>query len=114
MYFFAAAGVYANFVPEITCGQASAIKPDDFPVFIGEFSLQSLYNNSLSLRQELYESQVYSFANYLSGSAFWTARFQGVNPVDGEGTQVSTFLFVCKDETIADAELRFRTTTGTS
>ncbi|KAI5452871.1 hypothetical protein NCC49_006410 [Naganishia albida] len=87
LYFFAAAGVYANFVPEITCGQASAIKPDDFPVFIGEFSLQSLYNNSLALRQELYESQVYSFATYLSGSSFWTARFKGVNPVDGEGTQ---------------------------
>jgi hypothetical protein len=94
LYFFAAAGVYANFVPEITCGQASAIKPDDFPVFIGEFSLQSLYNNSLALRQELYESQVYSFANYLSGSAFWTARFKGVNPVDGEGTQVSEFPFI--------------------
>ncbi|KAJ9119456.1 hypothetical protein QFC24_005689 [Naganishia onofrii] len=87
LYFFAAAGVYANFIPEITCGQAAATKPDGFNVFVGEFSLQSMYNNSFARRQEVYQSQVYSFAKYLSGSAFWTAKFQGVNPVDGEGTQ---------------------------
>jgi len=35
-YFFAASGVYSEFVPQITCGQASSAVLADFPVFVGE------------------------------------------------------------------------------
>jgi len=34
--FFAAAGVYSEYVPQITCGQASSGGTTDFPVFVGE------------------------------------------------------------------------------
>ncbi|KAJ9090788.1 hypothetical protein QFC21_007168 [Naganishia friedmannii] len=89
LYFFAGDGVYGNLIPGITCGQAAAIKPPGFNVFIGEFSLQSQYNNSLlvSRRQEVYDSQVVSFQKFLSGGAFWNTKFQGMMRVNGEGTQ---------------------------
>lgn len=68
----AATWVYATLVPRFTGGQAAA----NFPVFIGDLSLQTTCDNRLALRQELYHSQVYSLANYLSGSAFWTVKFE--------------------------------------
>jgi hypothetical protein len=62
--------VYGNIIPEITCGQASSAKTD-FPVFVGEWSLEAIYNNTLDGRAALYQSQQYAYSEYLSGGAFW-------------------------------------------
>lgn len=85
-YFFAAAGVYSEYVSQITCGQAQA-SVISFPVFVGEFSLQSRYNNTLAGRREVYQSQVYAYSNYLAGGAFWGGKLDVPALVDGEGRQ---------------------------
>ncbi|KAK8844011.1 hypothetical protein IAR55_006804 [Kwoniella newhampshirensis] len=85
-YFFAASGVYSQFVSDITCGQASAAATS-FPVFVGEFSIESKYNNTLAARRQIYQSQQYAYAQYLSGSAFWDGKLDVTDRVDGEGTK---------------------------
>ncbi|KAI6893903.1 glycoside hydrolase family 5 protein, partial [Hortaea werneckii] len=88
IYFFAAAGAYSQYVAPAICGQAKYIGEGDgkFPVFIGEWSLQSLYNNTLENRKTLYDTQVYAYQKYASGGAFWNYRMKNtVDKVDGEG-----------------------------
>ncbi|KXT03799.1 hypothetical protein AC578_732 [Pseudocercospora eumusae] len=88
IYFFAAAGAYSQYVAPAVCGQAKYIGQGDgkFPVFIGEWSLQTLYNNTLSYRKTLYDTQVYAYQKYASGSAFWNYKMlNDQDTVDGEG-----------------------------
>lgn len=87
IYFFAASGIYSQYVAGAVCGQAEVIgKGVKFPVFIGEWSLQVLYNNSLPYRQQLYDTQLYAYNKYASGGAFWNYRMiNDVDTVDGEG-----------------------------
>lgn len=43
VYYFAASGIYSQYVAPAICGQASALKGDSkFPVFVGEWSLQTM------------------------------------------------------------------------
>ena len=88
IYFFAASGAYSQYIAPAICGQAKYVGQGDgkFPVFIGEWSLQSLYNNTLAYRKTLYDTQVYAYQKYASGSAFWNFRMlNDVDTVDGEG-----------------------------
>ncbi|KAG9527081.1 glycoside hydrolase, partial [Aureobasidium melanogenum] len=88
IYYFAAAGVYSGYAVPAICGQASAAPGDGkFPVFIGEWSLQTLYNNTYANREELFNTQRYAWSHYVQGGAFWGAVFNGTAAVDGEGTQ---------------------------
>ncbi|THV65227.1 glycoside hydrolase [Aureobasidium pullulans] len=88
IYYFAAAGVYSGYAVGAICGQASAAPGDaKFPVFIGEWSLQTLYNNTYDNREELFNTQRYAWSHYVQGGAFWGAVFNGTDAVDGEGTQ---------------------------
>ncbi|CAO1633763.1 unnamed protein product [Parajaminaea phylloscopi] len=87
VYYFAAAGVYANYAAPAICGQASSLPDKKFPVFVGEWSLQTNFNNTLAGRKLLLQTQQYAWAKYVSGGSFWSARFNGTTPVDGEGTQ---------------------------
>ncbi|KAK4499741.1 hypothetical protein PRZ48_007927 [Zasmidium cellare] len=88
IYFFAAAGIYSQYVAPAICGQAQYVGKGDgkFPVFIGEWSLQSNYNNSLAYRKTLYDTQVWAYQKYASGSAFWNYKMlNDRDTVDGEG-----------------------------
>jgi glucan 1,3-beta-glucosidase len=88
IYFFAASGAYSQYIAPAICGQAKQIGEGDgkFPVFIGEWSLQTLYNNSLAYRKTLYDTQVYAYNKYAAGGAFWNFRMlNDVDTVDGEG-----------------------------
>ncbi|KAI5248970.1 glycoside hydrolase [Aureobasidium subglaciale] len=90
VYYFAAAGTYSQFVAPAVCGQAAFIaESSKFPNFIGEWSLQTMYNNSLavSTRQEIFNTQRYAWSKYVSGGSFWTAVSYSTALVDGEGTQ---------------------------
>ncbi|KAH0175118.1 glycoside hydrolase, partial [Aureobasidium melanogenum] len=88
IYYFAAAGIYAGYVKPTICGQGSAAPGDGkFPVFIGEWSLQTLYNNTLDGRESIFNTQRYAWSKYVQGGSFWTANFNGTDPVDGEGVQ---------------------------
>ena len=88
IYFFAASGIYSQYVSGAICGQSQYAAGDaKFPVFIGEFSLQTLYNNSLATRKTIYDTQIYAYQKYNSGGAFWNGRMKGnTETVDGEGT----------------------------
>ncbi|GAB7364615.1 hypothetical protein MBLNU230_g5419t1 [Neophaeotheca triangularis] len=83
IYFFAAAGAYQQYVAPAACGQADYIGRGDgkFPVFIGEWSLQSNFNNTLAGRKTLYDTQAYAYQTYASGSSFW--NYKMLNTVDG-------------------------------
>jgi hypothetical protein len=88
VYYFAAAGTYANYVNGAVCGQAQFIaNQTKFPNFIGEWSLQTMYNNTFAARQTIFNTERYAWSEYLNGGAFWTAVSYSTTPVDGEGTQ---------------------------
>lgn len=68
VYNFAAAGVYANYVKPALCGQARFIaNQTKFPNFVGEWSLQTTYNNTFAGREEIFNTQRYAWNEYLSG-----------------------------------------------
>ncbi|KAJ4370884.1 hypothetical protein N0V86_008578 [Didymella sp. IMI 355093] len=70
VYYFAAAGVYANYVNPAVCGQAQAIaNQTKFPNFVGEWSLQTRYNNTFSGREEIFNTERYAWNTYLSGGS---------------------------------------------
>jgi glucan 1,3-beta-glucosidase len=88
VYYFAAAGTYSGYVNPAVCGQAAYIAEETtFPVFIGEWSLQTMYNNTLATRKTIFDTQRYAWQKYVSGGAFWTAVSYSTAAVDGEGTQ---------------------------
>jgi len=43
--------------------------------------------------QEVYQSQVYSYATNLAGSAFWNGKMTSQAKVDGEGVQQDYWSF---------------------
>jgi glucan 1,3-beta-glucosidase len=88
VYYFAAAGTYSNYVNPAVCGQAAYIAEETkFPVFIGEWSLQAMYNNTLAGRKAIFDKQRYAWQKYVSGGAFWTAVSYSSAAVDDAGTQ---------------------------
>lgn len=88
IYYFAASGIYSQYVAPAICGQAStAASNSNFPVFVGEWSLQTLYNNTFAGRKQIFQTQLYSWQKYLQGGSFWTYHMYGTDPVDGEGQQ---------------------------
>lgn len=88
VYYFAAAGTYSAYVNPAVCGQAAYIAEETaFPVFIGEWSLQVMYNNTYADRKTIFDTQRYAWSKYVSGGAFWTAVSYSTALVDGEGTQ---------------------------
>jgi glucan 1,3-beta-glucosidase len=87
IYYFAAAGTYSQYVAPAICGQGSAAGGDKkFPVFIGEWSLQTQYNNTLANRKTLFDTQRYAWSQYVSGGSFWNIRNKNTASVDGEGS----------------------------
>lgn len=88
VYYFAAAGTYAQYVTSSVCGQAAYIaESTKFPNYIGEWALQTMYNNNLADRQKIFNTQRYAWSKYVSGGSFWTAVSYATATVDGEGTQ---------------------------
>ena len=56
-------------------------------MYIGEWSLQVLYNNTFANRQSIFNTQRYAWEKYVSGGSFWSSKFNGTTAVSGEGTQ---------------------------
>lgn len=56
-----------------------------FPVIIGEWSLQSQFNNTLAQRKTLYDTMLYVYSTYASGGSFWNYKMiNDVDPVKGK------------------------------
>ena len=89
VYYFAAAGTYAQYVAPTVCGQSAYLKTAStkFPTFVGEWSLQTKYNNTFAARKLLFDTQRYAWQKDLAGGAFWTAVTYTMDKVDGEGVQ---------------------------
>ena len=89
VYYFAAAGTYSEYVLPAVCGQTAYIADSEtkFPTFVGEWSLQVMYNNTLAGRKTVFDTQRYAWEKYVAGGSFWTAVSYATTPVDGEGTQ---------------------------
>ncbi|KAL3460072.1 glycoside hydrolase superfamily [Aspergillus heterothallicus] len=69
------------------CGDGS------FSVFVGEWSIQAAYNNSLALRERNLRAGLDAWEEYMQGSCYWTAKTKGNGMVDGEGRQKDFWSF---------------------
>jgi hypothetical protein len=88
VYYFAASGVYSQWANGAICGQASVVGGDGkFPVYIGEWALQTLYSNTFKNRMSLFNTQRYAWSHYASGGSFWNIKHNSSAAVDGQGTQ---------------------------
>jgi hypothetical protein len=68
VYYFAAGGVYGNYVHPAICGQAQFLaNQTKFPNFVGEWSLQTTYNNTFAGRELIFNTERYAWNKYLSG-----------------------------------------------
>ncbi|OGM44138.1 beta-1 [Aspergillus bombycis] len=64
-----------------------------FPVFTGEWSIQTLYQNSFALRERNVNAGLDAMYKYSQGSCYWTAKFSGNATVNGQGTQADYWNF---------------------
>ncbi|KAI0026124.1 glycoside hydrolase superfamily [Xylariomycetidae sp. FL0641] len=75
-------------LPYWLCADARALAGDGrFPVFVGEWSVQATRRNLLGLRAVNLNTGLRAWSRYARGSAYWTEKFRGTDPVDGQGDQ---------------------------
>ncbi|KAL4996218.1 putative cellulase [Aspergillus recurvatus] len=87
-YYFAGRSATSENITSYICSDAEESPGDGkFPVFIGEWSVQAEFNNTLAGRKRALNTGLYAFAAHTRGSSYWTAKFLGNATVDGEGTQ---------------------------
>jgi hypothetical protein len=87
-YYFAGRPTTSANVAQFMCADARASAGDGkFPVFVGEWSVQAAGTNTLSSRGANLNTGLRAWEEYTRGSAYWTYRFFGNVPVDGEGVQ---------------------------
>ncbi|KAF6828096.1 hypothetical protein CPLU01_08693 [Colletotrichum plurivorum] len=87
-YYFAGRPTTSANLPTFICGDAKAAAGDGkFPVFIGEWSIQAVNNNTFASRARNLNDGLYAWSKYTQGSTYWTAKFSGTDPVNGEGKQ---------------------------
>jgi aryl-phospho-beta-D-glucosidase BglC (GH1 family) len=87
-YYFAGRPTTSDNVSQFICTDAkSSVGDGKFPVFIGEWSIQAASNNTFSSRAENLNTGLRTWQKYTRGSAYWTYRFFGNVPVNGEGVQ---------------------------
>lgn len=84
-YWFGKPSDSSNITADI-CAVAKASAGDGkFPVFVGEWSIQTTANNRFANRAKNLNTGLYAFAKYTRGSAYWAAKFYGNVTVPGEG-----------------------------
>lgn len=58
-----------------------------FPVFVGEWAIQTMSNNKFANRAKNLNTGLYAYNKYTQGNAYWTAKFLGNVSIAGEGVQ---------------------------
>ena len=87
-YYFAGRPATSDTLPQWICIDAKNSAGDGkFPVFVGEWAIQAAANNTFASRAANLNSGINAWEKYTRGSAYWTYRFSGNAPVDGEGVQ---------------------------
>ena len=93
-YYFAGRPTNSNNLTIDICSDAKLSAGDGkFPTWVGEWSIQAVSNNRFVNRAKNVNTGLYAFDKYTHGSAYWTAKFTGTAPVDGEGTQADYWNF---------------------
>ena len=89
--------IYYNFAPvasadvlPVICSQAASVGSSEskFPIFVGEWSLQTSEKNVLANRKGIFETQRYAWQKNMAGGAFWSAVSYANAAIDGEGAQL--------------------------
>jgi aryl-phospho-beta-D-glucosidase BglC (GH1 family) len=87
-YYFAGRPTTSDNIPQFICDDAKIAAGDGrFPVFVGEWSVQAVSNNTFASRAANLNTGLRAWEKYVRGSAYWTYRFSGNVPVGGEGVQ---------------------------
>nr|AMD11613.1 alpha-rhamnosyl-beta-glucosidase I [Acremonium sp. DSM 24697] len=87
-YYFAGRPTTSANLPEWICTDAKGAVGDGvFPVFTGEWSIQAATANTFASRALNLNTGLKVFGEYSRGSAYWTWKFSGNVPVEGEGVQ---------------------------
>lgn len=87
-YYFPIPTVNSSTLPMALCSDAQAVTAGKkFPVFFGEWSIQTGGYNSLADREKNVQTAQYAYNKYGQGSAMWTARMFGNISVAGQGVQ---------------------------
>ncbi|KAH6642272.1 glycoside hydrolase superfamily [Boeremia exigua] len=75
-------------VTSLLCADAKRLAGDGkFPVFVGEWSIQTSTNNRIVNRAKNVNTGLYAYNKFTQGNSYWTAKFRGNVTVAGEGTQ---------------------------
>lgn len=87
-YFFEGRNTTSRNLPSYICSDSKQIPGDNkFPVYVGEWAIQTLYNNSFALRERNLNVGLAAYHKFAHGSSYWTWKFSGNATVGGEGTQ---------------------------
>ena len=78
----------SNNVTSLLCADAKTLAGDGkFPVFVGEWAIQTSANNKFANRAKNLNTGLYAYNKYTQGNSYWTAKYRGNATVVGEGTQ---------------------------
>ncbi|KAF2026412.1 glycoside hydrolase [Setomelanomma holmii] len=87
-YYFAGRPSDSNNVSSLICSDAKSVATNSsFPVFVGEWAMQTVSNNLFVNRRRNLNTGLYAWKKYAQGSAYWTSRMKGNISVVGEGVQ---------------------------
>ncbi|KAF4554107.1 Cellulase-like protein 4 [Elsinoe fawcettii] len=82
-------------VTTLICEDAQKAKASKFPVFVGEWSLEVAFNNTLKSRERNLKTAIKAWNKYGQGSAFWTAKVTSPDAlVAGEGSKTDYWSWV--------------------
>ncbi|KAL2784785.1 glycoside hydrolase superfamily [Aspergillus keveii] len=86
-YYFVGRDAAGHNLTSYICTDAQVSSDPILPVFVGEWSIEAEYQNSLDGRELALNTGLYAFDKHTRGSAYWTAKCFGDAAVDGEGVQ---------------------------
>lgn len=87
-YYFEGRNTTSKNLPSYICSDAKASPGDGkFPVFVGEWPIQALSDNSLALRERNLNVGLAAFHAYVHAASYWIWKFSGNATVVGQGTQ---------------------------
>jgi hypothetical protein len=86
-YYFSRRPATSANISDYICADAKLSASDGkFPVWIGEWAIQTQYNNTFDSREVNLNNGLYAWAKYTQGSAYWNLKYLGNTTVSGEGT----------------------------
>jgi aryl-phospho-beta-D-glucosidase BglC (GH1 family) len=93
-YYFARPSTPANVTALMTAdGKELAEAAAKFPVFVGEWAIQTSMNNTYASRRAIFKHGLDTWVEHTRGSAYWNVKYSGNARVEGEGTKAEYWDF---------------------